>query len=504
MVLGYSESAFAIIKELQIANEDKKLRTIVLLGNEDKQIMEDQIQHHIPFSKSTRVICRKGEATSVVDLERCSIETSRSIIINLSQDHEVIRTILAVAGYLSKEPGRHQNPQGHSIHISASINEKNNLEVARIAGQGFAEVLHFKLIISRIIAHVCYQPGLSTVYTELFNFSGNEIYIQNFPDLAGKTFHDAGLSFPASLVIGISRSGDCVLNPHPATRLQSDDFLILIALDETASKPVPIPPIELNGHHQSTEKYRMSAQENLLILGNSTLLQDILTELDEFLPKQSKVTVAGKSGNGVSHDKLSSVNYKNLEIECCALDITDRVNLEKLMNQGMKHVLILSDSDLPPEQADAKTLTVLLQIRDLEKTLNRQFSITTEMLDVRNQELAEVTNVNDFVISNNITGLIMTQVAENRKLAPIFSDLLDSAGSEVYLKPASNYVELGDPVDMYTLTHLVSIRNEVFLGYKRIIQSDSSDDPVQIVVNPVKTTTIAFSEEDWLIVLAED
>ena len=503
VILGYSESVFAIIKELQLANANQKSGCIVILGDEAKQIMEEQVHRNILPLKSSRIICRNGDTTSAVDLARCSVETSKSVIVNLSHDYQVIRTVLAVSTYLNDEAIRNQNPDSQLIHISASINDAKNFEVARIAGQGYAEILHFKLIISRLMAHVCYQPGLSVVYTELFNFSGNEIYIESFPQLEGLTFHDAELSFPTSLIIGIVRDKSNFLNPDPAMILRKEDQLILIAADDHESIPTEtVPTFDSSDQLRPTERYRMTVPENLLILGNSSLLTDILVEMDDFLPNGSKVTVAGKSKNGIDHEQLLEIKMSNLEIDCITLDITDRTNLSDLLGQDVKHILILSDTSLPPEQADAKTLTVLLQIRDLEKTLNTQFTITTEMIDMRNQELAQIANVNDFVISNNISGLIMTQVAENRKLASIISDLLNSDGSEIYLKPAKHYVSLGIPIDLYTVTHLVSMRTEIFLGFKKVDQDHRK--LTKILLNPNKNTMMTFSEDDWFVVLAED
>jgi voltage-gated potassium channel Kch len=504
IILGYSESVFEIISELQIANMNKKSSCIVVLGNEDKHTMEEQIFRHVPFSKSCKIICRSGDTSSAVDLERCSIETSMSVIINLTEDHEVIRTMLAVSTYLTDDKVRGQFPESQKIHISASIKEQNNIDVARIAGQGFAEVLHFKSIISRIMAHVCYQPGLSSVYTELFNFSGNDIYIEAFPQLADWTFHDANLAFPNSTVIGVYRKEKCMLNPDPKMYLEKEDCLILIAEDDNVSHPsLDIPRIELGNHTLSLESFRQPFSDNLLILGNSELLLQILNELDHFLTRGSIVTLAGNCKNGNDHDCITKHKFENIVTECVNIEISDRTNLENLLSRGIEHVLILSDSSLPPEQADAMTLMLLLQMRDWKQKSSRQFSITSEMVDVRNRKLAQVTNVNDFVISNHITGLIMTQVAENRSLAPIFAELLDSEGSEIYLKPAMNYIRIGSPINIYTLSHLVSLREEVFLGYKKFTMNDLGKRTVDIILNPDKKSEIIFSEDDWLVVLAK-
>lgn len=257
VILGYSESIFAIIREIQLANLNQKSSCIVILGNENKQFMEEQIFRHVPLKKSCRIICRSGDITSAVDLDRCSIESCKSVIINLSEDYQVIRTTLAVSTYLNDEKVKKQFPESKDIHISASINEQNNIDVARIAGQGFAEILHFTSIISRIMAHVSYQPGLSSVYTELFSFTGNEIYIEDFPRMVGRTFHDVMLSFPDSTIIGVSRESICKINPDPKMLIEKNDFLIRIAEDDNVSNPsAEIPEIDFGNFPLHMEPFK--------------------------------------------------------------------------------------------------------------------------------------------------------------------------------------------------------------------------------------------------------
>ena len=65
------------------------------------------------------------------------------------------------------------------------------------------------------------------------------------------------------------------------------------------------------------------------------------------------------------------------------------------------------------------------------------------MLDVRNRELAKVTQADDFIVSNRLVSLAMSQLAENPGLRAVFDDLFDEEGSEVYLKPAGDYVDPG-------------------------------------------------------------
>ena len=70
------------------------------------------------------------------------------------------------------------------------------------------------------------------------------------------------------------------------------------------------------------------------------------------------------------------------------------------------------------------------------------------MIDVRNRELAEVTRADDFVVSNKLVSLMLAQASENEYLSAIFDDLLDEKGSEIYMRPAADYVAIGEPLDL--------------------------------------------------------
>ena len=77
------------------------------------------------------------------------------------------------------------------------------------------------------------------------------------------------------------------------------------------------------------------------------------------------------------------------------------------------------------QQADAETLVTLLHLRDISRSGANRFSIVSEMLDVRNRELAEVTQADDFIVSDKPTSLLMAQVTENKDLRAVFDDLFD-------------------------------------------------------------------------------
>ena len=94
----------------------------------------------------------------------------------------------------------------------------------------------------------------------------------------------------------------------------------------------------------------------------------------------------------------------------------DRPTLERLVERGYQFVIILSQTDAPDIQlADASTMVSLLHLRDIARKTGQTFSIVSEILDVRNRDLAEVTSADDVIISERLVALAMAQIAENKR-----------------------------------------------------------------------------------------
>lgn len=131
VILGWSSKIFDIINELVIANENQHHPSIVILAPKDRLEMQEIISQKINGRKNTKIICRNGDPMSIHDINILSPNHARSIIIlapgNDNPDVSVIKTILAITN----------NPRRTKIrfHIVAEIQQRNNIEVARIAGR---------------------------------------------------------------------------------------------------------------------------------------------------------------------------------------------------------------------------------------------------------------------------------------------------------------------------------------------------------------------------------
>ena len=503
LILGWSSQVFTIISELMIANENQKNARIVVLADRDKVEMEDMIRERIKVIGSTRVIVRSGSPIDINDLEIGSPHTARSIIIlppeNDEPDSYVIKSVLA----LTNHPNRHEEP----YRIVLQIRNRTNMDVVRMLS---ARDKVFSLmtgdLIARVVAQTSRQSGLSVVYTELMNFGGDEIYFKQEPSLSGKTFGDALLAYEDSTVMGLRQlDGTILLNPPMDTRIEPGDYLFALSEDDdtirlSGSINIPIEESLI----RTDGKTKKRDPERTLILGWNHSAWTIVQELDAYVAQGSQVTVL--ADDHIAREDIANFEKKlqNQKLTYIPGDTTDRNLLGSLNIVEYDHVIVLAASGLEMQKADARTLVTLLHLRDIASKDETPFSIVSEMLDLRNRQLAEVTQVDDFIVSEHLISLLLAQLSENENLYDVFQTIFAPEGAEIYLKPAENYVEIGQPLTFYTVVEAVRRRGETAIGYRVEVESEDAQKDYGVHTNPKKAEKYIFAPGDKIIVVAEE
>jgi hypothetical protein len=126
------------------------------------------------------------------------------------------------------------------------------------------------------------------------------------------------------------------------------------------------------------------------------------------------------------------------------------------------------------------------------------------MLDDRNHELAQVTQVDDVIVSDKVLSLLLAQISENEHLAAVFAELFEADGSEIYLRPAEEYVELGRETTFATVVAAARSRGETAIGLRRAAFSQDPAHAYGVQLNPAKSLGYAPAAGDRVVVLAED
>ncbi len=496
LVIGWSPQVFTIISELVEANASRDDACIVILADRDKIEMEDDLRTHVPMTRNTRVVCRTGSPLDQTDLRIVNPDEARSIIILAPEgddaDTQVIKTILAI----TNSPNRKKD----AYHIVAEIREDKNVRVAKMVGRGEVQLVLMDDLISRISVQTCRQAGLSVVYTELLNFGGDEIYFKAEPALVGKTYGESLFAFDKSAVMGLQTAdGRTLVNPPMDMTINTGDELIVISEDDTTVKLSGATDYAVKTDAIALRDHAPPAPEKTLVLGWNRRGPHILTELDNYVASGSHTdVVANVEAPTLPKTKNQAVVFKRG-------DTTDRDLLDALDIPKYDHVIILSHSDeLDTQRADALTLVTLLHLRDMSEKTGKEFAIVSEMLDLRNRQLAEVTRADDFIVSDHLVSLMLAQVSENKHLNAVFADLFDPEGSEIYLKPATDYVKMGESFNFHTIVEAAKRKNETAIGYRLKKDAHDQSKAYGVAVNPSKQATVTFVDGDKVIVLAEN
>ncbi len=489
VILGFNDNVYTLLSELIEANSNHKDGCIVILGTEDKENMEKMIHDKFPDTRTTRIICRSGSLCDQHLYEQCSMETSKCVIVNEYDDASVIKIILAANGYIKSHELLHED-----LYMVAVIHDEENVGAAMIAGEGRAEIIYASKAISRIIAHSCRCSGIYQVLVELFDYDGDELYYESVPELAGCTFGESLNRFSKETVFGIWHDNKSYLNPPMDTVIEKEDKLILLEEDDGVFQVKD--PAELVKKDQIVRRdtKMRREQEKILMLGINEKIEGILEEYDKFVKKGSEILIVCIEELPFALDR-----FENLHVVHIQEKETNRKVLEQVVGEDIKKILILNDDTENVEQSDADTLLQLIFLKDIAIRKNLDFSITSELMKSANQRLASQIREEDFIIGSNIINLIMTQVSENRELANVFSELLQEEGSEIYFRPAEDYVKLGEPVNFYTVSASAALKSEVAVGYRR-----EEGKRVEVITNPKKEEEVIYKEGDHIIVLAED
>jgi len=338
------------------------------------------------------------------------------------------------------------------------------------------------------------------------NFGGDEIYFSAADKLVGKTYGEALLASESATILGLRRKdGAILMNPPMDTLIAAGDQVFALAEDDDkVDLSATADPGIQESLFRSDASPHKPAPEKCLILGWNRSGATIVRELDHYVPKGSQVTVVSDQVNLDQQIHQQAGKLVNQKVVIEEGDTTDRALLNQLKTPEFDHVIVLAYDQLEAQEADAKTLVTLLHLRDIAEKDSTPFSIVSEMLDLRNRQLAEAAKVDDFIVSEHLVSLMTSQLSENRELFAVFNDIFDPEGSEIYLKPISDYVVTGQPVNFYTVVEAARRRAETAIGYRLMSESHDASKSYGVHTNPKKSALVTFSPEDKVVVIAEE
>jgi ion channel POLLUX/CASTOR len=492
VILGWSDQIFTVVGELSRANQGGKRSSVVILADTDKVDMEDQIRARVGDTGRTRVICRSGSPLKRADLDLVSLDRARSVIVLSPPGEDADIDVIKMLLLLQYRPWPDKRP-----HVVAAVQQTENLAAAKLAGGPHAQVIDADDIAVRLVVQSHRQAGLSTVCTDLLDFDGNEIYMRAEPKLVGRTYADVLQAFDLGCPIGVRRPDDTVvLNPPSDFTIAAGEEIILIAEDDLLVR-LATAPAHVHTDAIVTEVEPARLPDRTLLVGWNNRARRIIELLDRLVEPGSTLDVAS-----AAEPEHSTVRPSVLELGFKVCQPTNRRSLEGDLDLGSyRHIIVLADDTVDPDHADDRSLVTLLHLRDIEVRLGDPYTIITEMNDDANREVAQVTKADDFIVSNKLISLLITQLAENPHLHQVFAELFDPAGAEIYLKPAGAYLRPGVTANFATVIEAARRRGETAIGVRTKAQGEQAPG-YGVVLNPSKAAPLTLTADDSIVLVA--
>ena len=501
LILGWSNGISLVFREFLLANSNNKDSNIVFLDEINPVEANEKIMTMFPNKEDyQKIIPKQGRISDRKYLEMVNVNEARSILINHDDDMESIKAIAAIVNNPERKKDKY--------NIVSKMNIKENYDLAKIIGGEETKVLFFGDMLARVGAQSCLQSGLANVYLDLVNFDGDEIYFHKEDSLVGKTYEEAILSYETSSIIGIEREGDVLINPK-RENIKTDDSLIAISMDDDTVIKDGVKNVLIDQKKIIKTAPNKNKVDTIYIFGycegDLSKLEVICSHLINYLDDGSKVFLVNDNKDSANIE--SKINpAKDIQISFIEGNCRSREFLEQMDIESGDKLLILSSFNGSNDinKCDAQTLFTLINLRDIEKKKNKNFVLTTELINSHNAEIFASNADDDYLYSEDIVQSMLVQIAENPFLSKFFDDLASPEGSEIYFKPITEYVDVSEPIDFYTICQSASFKGETAIGYQTSEREDLKTLNAGVNINPLKSKKRLYNPDDKLIVFADD
>ena len=342
------------------------------------------------------------------------------------------------------------------------------------------------------------------------------------------------------------------VNPTDDDVYQEGEEILVLAEDDDSYEPndgtYPLTAGECPGDEEECSLYEaIRPPEKVLFCGWRRDMSDLISQLDEFVPPGSELWLLNKIPADMRAERLldggnkPKLRLENLTMKNVVGDHIIRRDLKRIWDTNAQgeytgekvtldqfdSILILSDEtamkggEKGSTSSDSRSLAAVLIIQDMMDKMyevkKKKFASNpelikppcvpvSEILDTRTKSLLNVANCKGYVLSNQIVSSVMAQVAEEKDINVVLSELFSSDGSETYIRPVEKFVDLDkeDTLSFWDVALKARQYQEVVVGYKPAdIDFEDAED---LIINPPNKAVprrwkkgdkiVAFSLED--------
>ena len=467
VIIGWNSTIFKIFDEIEAANENQSKPTILCFNGLDNIEMNNRINTERPNTNNSRIITRSGDIYSIQGLARTNMKKSKSVIIlddTIYQNYNIETTILAVK----------QNLDNQNIPIIAQFSSGNNVDIiSKLMGNQVYPIQKDK-IISNVTAQSIRNKHISSIVLDFLDYDGDELYFFPSLGLVGKTFKQVMLMLQEVTPIGIKTAkGQVLLNPDKDYTILEDDHLIVVAEDDDLDIKL------INGSEidhfldQIKEANTATVKKetiSVLVLGWSQLGQQIINNTIPFLSDESSFCFVFREDLVAQYPVIDNNNSIKPNIILLNKDDSDTIR-DLISDNHFDIILNLGyDDKLSNEVSDTNSLMQIFYVKSILEELDKLEStrIILQLNDGSKTDLIpQQIDKNEVIVSDILSALLTTQLADNPELWLIFEELFKESGFKINTKSMIDYevASLDKQFSIYELIVLSIQNNQTFIGY---------------------------------------
>jgi ion channel POLLUX/CASTOR len=520
LILGFTDRIIDIIKELVVGNESEADAVVVILSQTNKEEMDNFLRNNLGELKTTRVVTRNGLISNLNDLNKVGIKVAKSVIIlndaktsdsdelKTLADARVVKAVLAVVAANEEDS------------LPSIVVELHSLQYRRLAenlAPGAVTTLNEADILARILVQTSRSVGLATVYLNLVGFEGNEFYFYR-PEKGWQSLNFGELPFHFSngIPIGVRHANATLtIKPNKNYQLVEGDEVIVLAEDDSTVQFYPHSVVRpKNFNYNDCCKTLEQKPERHLIIGWNSKTPITLREYAKYLIYGSEVNLVVQDLTSQVKAEFDTIaeSYSHIKMDALQVNLDSVEQLVTLKPYEYNSISILAGRGENSEEIDAKTLTILLELRQIfrEYTAQTKNQVTTELIaeiiDSQDTDLVIKAGVKDFLLTNQFVSKILAQVSQEPSVMSIYDDLFSVDGSELYIKPISLYFS-SKQLGRLTFADCIKAaqeRDELCLGVKISALAQNKNKNFGIDLVPDLGKPLNLTVHDALITLAEN
>lgn len=522
VILNWNKFGIRVVREVaQAAEPGHSPCRVAILCDEDPvnlmhEIRDSLIDDIQPGATKTQtrhlrhpenwIVVRRGQPTNTADLSHLtSVSAARSVIIlhhETAEPAQSLRVVLAIDSVLARETAGTTTTDRLPVvtftqtGVLANQLDDRLQEIAAVGLQPRRYLNYMPLdpdnVRQGVEAQVSRHRGLSSVYHDLLNFGGQELYIVD-GDRFGSTFGDLLLKARHSIPVCLIRGDDLEFWPDWNSQLRGARVVVL-AENRSAAEAIPKEtPRSIPGDRRTPDITDQNT-EHFLFVGWNENAERLADSLERILPFGSELTIIRRP----TDDRPSPAFFRGGPVSVRSL-IDDDPLSDQAFLETVEHVIVFTDQSVDPGTSDTSVLVDLLACRHHANRISnphRRFTIVAELQKRSSRHIAGDRLADDLLINDALLASAAVQLAFAPDLEDVFSSLLSVDDPiELITRPVSQWRTnvVGESWDeLIRITG--SETGEIPIGYRRVTQ-----DVPTVVMNPTRESVCMSDDEIVLL-----